>query len=159
MAQYIPMVVGGLQAASMAGDMASKYGPSVVRGVKSLANNLFSSSKRKSAMEYVKGLSKPKGWSRLANDVVSGAKKASKFIESGKAIKTIKGVAGDAQQVLDVAKPLIGDKYHSQATSAISQGVGQAQHFHDIAHSYNEQGKQLANQFSQQMATRPRLTG
>ena len=56
------------------------------------------------------------------------------------AIKTAKQVAGDAQNILDVAKPLIGDKYHSQASNAISQGMGKVQHYHDIANTYNEQG-------------------
>ena len=157
MAQYLPAVVGGLSAASMAGDLASKYGPSVVRGVKSIANNLFSSKKRQSAAQYVKGLTKPKGWQRLGNDVVSGAKKVSGFISSGKGLKYAKDLAGDVQQIADVAKPLIGDKYHSQISSGIKQGVDTASHYHDIANQYNETGKQLANQFQQQMNARPRL--
>lgn len=151
--QYAPAAIG---AASMGMDFAQKYGSSI----KGMANNLFSRRKRQSAMDYMKGLTKPKGIKKLFTQDIPGAVKgASKLITSGKVMKGVKDFAGDAQAVLNVAQPLIGDKYHSQISGAIQKGVGQAQQWHDVANSYNEQGKQLANQFSQQIASRPRLTG
>lgn len=135
---YAPQIISGL---GLAHQMGSKYG----HHVKRLANNLFSAKKRKSAMNYMKGLTKPKGMKKLVKD-------ASQLITSGKLMKGVNEVAGDAQSVLNASKGLIGDKYHSQASALIKQGTSQAQHFHDIAHNYNEQGKQLHTQFTNQMS-------
>ena len=150
MAQYIPAVLSGIQAASTASDLAQKYAPDV----KHLADNLFSSGKRQSAMQYIKGLGSVKGIKKLVTeDIPHVVKKASKYITSGKFIKGVKNVASDAGAVLDVAKPLLGDETHGKLSSALQSGVSQAEHFHDIAHGYNEQGKQLVNQFKDQLKT------
>lgn len=150
-AEYGPTAI---TAATTGYSLGKKYLPGMIRGAKSLANNLFSNTKRKSAMEYVKGLSKPKGWARLAQDGFNAAKGASNYIASGKAMKGINEVAGDAKTLLNASHKLIGDKYHSQASSAINRGLNAATKWHDVANQYNETGKQLANQFQNQITKR-----
>ena len=101
-----------ISAASTAYGVGKKYVPGMVRGVKSLANNLFSSGKRKSAVQYVKGLSKPKGWAKLAQDSANAVKSASGLITSGKLMKGVNEVAGDVKGVIDASKGLLGYSYY-----------------------------------------------
>lgn len=156
MAQVLPLVARygpqAITAATTAYHIGKKYVPSIVHGVKTLANNLFSSGKRKSAMDYVKGLAKPKGLAKLiTKDIPGVAKSASNLISSGKLMKGVSNVASDANSLIGASKGLLGDKYSSKATALVNKGVSQASHFHDIASKYNEQGKHLANQFTSQM--------
>jgi hypothetical protein len=150
-AEYGPQAIS---AASTGYTLGKKYIPKMIGGVKRLANNLFSNTKRRSAKDYVKGLSKPKGWARLAKDSVGVAKGASDFISSGKLMKGVNEVAGDARTLVGASKGLIGDKYYNKAMSSIDNRVNQVKHFHDVANQYNEQGKQLANQFQNQLMKR-----
>lgn len=141
--EYAPHI---MSAASTAYNVGKNYVPHIKR----LANNLFSAKKRRSAMDYVRGLAKPKGLKKLVTkDLPTAVKGASNLISSGKLMKGVSQVAQDAHTVLGASKPLLGDKYQ-QATSMVNQGVSKAQHFHDIASKYNEQGKQLATQFDKQ---------
>lgn len=130
-----------------AGKTAYSLGQKYLPKVKSLANNLFSAPKRRSAMDYMRNLTNPKGMKKLiTKDIPSVAKGASNLISSGKLLKGAQEIAGDANTMLNASQKLIGDKYHSQATSLVNKGMGQAERFHDIASKYNEHGKQLANQ-------------
>lgn len=149
--EYAPMAIS---AGSSAMKFGQKYGPSVVRGVKSLANNIFSAGKRKSAVQYVKGLSKPKGWAKLAQDSAKAVKSASGLITSGKLMKGVNEVAGDMKGVLDASKGLLGNERHGALVNKVNQSQSQLQNWHDVAHSYNETGKQLANQFQNQIMKR-----
>jgi hypothetical protein len=151
MAQFAPMIGTALEYAPYAisaGKTAYAMGQKYAPHVKRLANNLFSAGKRKSAMQYVKGLTKAKGLQKLVTkDLPSVAKSTSKLISSGKLMKGVKEVAGDARTVLNASQKLIGDKNYSRASALIDRGQDQATRYHDIANSYNEQGKQLASQF------------
>jgi hypothetical protein len=144
MADKIALAAGALGLANTAYDTVSKYAPNI----KGIANNIFSSKKRKSAMHYIKNLASPKGLKKLlTHDIGYVAGKASKFISSGKGLKALHNISGDVQNVLDSAKPLMSDDTHKSISNAVKNVNDKATHFHDVAQQYNEQAKDLATQW------------
>ncbi len=139
--KYGPYAVQGAQ-------FIGKHGPSVFRGVKRLANNLFSKQKRQNAKEYLKGLTKPKGMNRLVNDVKKGVSKASDYIASGKIGKHIADASNEANNMINMARPLLGNGQADHYSNMISQGANKLNSWNDTINKYNEQGRQLTNQFS-----------
>ena len=91
---------------------------------------------------------------RTTNDTVNAAKNVSGLITSGKVLNTVKDVAGDARNLVNASKGLIGNNAHSQALSLIDRSQNKANNFHEIANKYNEQAKQLGSQFDKQMMVR-----
>ena len=145
----------GFQAASAAGigsELYDKYKPKV----KGVANHVFSKRKRKSALGYIKKLGTVRGMKKfVTKDAMKAAKGASKYISSGKLLKTVSGVADDARMLTDAARPLMGDEMHHSITSKIGQGQDKISHFHQLAENYNEQGKGLHDSFKD--ALKPKM--
>lgn len=143
MAQYLSMIPTAISAVSAGASLVDKYAPKI-RG---LANNIFSKRKRHSAMHYIKNLGTAKGFKKLiTHDIGDVAGKASKIITSGKVLKGITNVSNDLQNVANMARPLVGNS----ASKAIGNAQSRLTRFHDVAHQYNEQGKELATHFNRQ---------
>lgn len=148
---------GALQAANALGVgsmLYSKYKPKV----KGLANHVFSKRKRHSALNYVKKLGTAKGLKKfVTKDAIKAGKGASKYVASGKLLKTVGGVADDARLISNVAHStgMIGSDTHRAIHSNISKGQGTVSHYHQIAEKYNEQGKQLHDSFKD--ALKPKM--
>lgn len=99
-------------AASAIQSIFSKYSPKF----KTLGN-LLSSKKRKSAMEYFKGLSKPKGIARLVTkDLPYVLGKAEQAITSGKALKALTEGAADISDVLQAVEGVTGKNRYTEGT-------------------------------------------
>lgn len=148
---------GALQAANALGVgsmMYDKYKPKI-RGA---ANHIFSKRKRKSALNYVKKLGTARGMKKfVTKDLGKATKGVSKYISSGKLLKTVGGVADDARMITDVARPMIGDEMHHKIHSGISKGQDSVSHYHQIAENYNEQGKQIHEGFKDALKPRPQM--
>ena len=140
--QAAPAVLSAIDAGYQ---FASKYAPKI-RG---MANNIFSKRKIQSAMHYVKNLASPKGLKKLFTmNLGHDTKEASKYISSGKFVKGLGSVSHDLNNVVSATKPLIGDSAHQSISNTLDKAQGQLTHFHDVAHQYNESGKELATQWN-----------
>lgn len=148
---------GALSAANALGvgsSMYEKYKPKI----KGLANHIFSKKKRHSALNYVKKLGTAKGLKKfVTKDAGKAVKGASKYISSGKLLKTVGGVADDARMLADAARPMIGDEMHHKIHSGISKGQDSVSHYHQMAEHYNEQGKQIHEGFKDALKPKPQM--
>lgn len=102
-------------------------------GASKLANLAFTKRGRKmSANAFLSKLKHP----------VKSIKQASKYIASGKALKTIENAANKAGTALDIAEGISG-KDLSSAREAVAGAHQTSKHYHDTLAMYNSQGRQL----------------
>lgn len=121
-------------------DIAKKYAPTV----KKLANHVFSKNKLSSALKYMKNIPTKQGVKNLISDVPKALKGASKFISSGKALKAVKGVAGDVKQIGNIVSeisPELGGKISDLA----DVGEQNITHYHEQLENFNKGANTLYN--------------
>jgi hypothetical protein len=145
MAAAVPLVEAAmaeapniLAAASMANELATKYGPKVSGAV----NHLFDlGRKRKSAATYLKGLGTKKGLKRfITKDLGRGLK------QSGQVIGEVAHFANDVNDMTQGGEKggLVG-QHANKIASAIGKGANHATRYHQLAEGYHDQGKSLVS--------------
>lgn len=132
------------QAAQLSHHLYKKYKP----GVKRVANHVFSKHKRKSALNYARGLGTKKGLHKfVSKDLGRAAGATSKYIKSGKALKAAQGVSHDLSRMVDIANPYLEDDQYQAMKSGLKSFDKHASHYHQIAEKYNEHGDKIQNMF------------
>jgi hypothetical protein len=122
-------IATGLGAMALGQHLKDKYGHKVGK----MANTFFSAKGRKSAKH---------GLQRAIKHPMRTTRHVSKYISSGKLLKSVSGLADDAHAVAGMAGQVTG-RDMSDVHQAIESGKGQATHYHQIAEGYNEQAKDL----------------
>lgn len=127
-----------LAAASMASEMAQKYGPKV-RGA---VNHLFHMSrKRKSAFSHLKKLGHRRGLKHfLSRDLGRGLKHA------GSAIAHVGAMANEVSNMTGQGSQggALGAHAH-KISLAVGAGAKQATRYHQLAEKYHDHGRQLVS--------------
>jgi len=134
--------------------MFDKYKPKI----KGSANHIFSKRKRKNALNYIKKLGTAKGLKKfVTKDAMKAAKGASKYVSSGKLLKSVGDIASDAGTLANVAHStgMISDDTHKSIHSGIGKGQDAVSHYHQIAENYNEAGKDIHDSFKDALKPKP----
>ncbi len=138
---YGPMAIQGAQ---LGHHLYKKYKP----GVKRVANHVFSRDKRKSALNYTKGLGTKKGLHKfITKDLGKAAGATSEYIKSGKALKHATGVTHDLGRIVDVANPLLKDEDYDYLKKGLKTADKHISHYHQLAEKYNEKGDKIQEMY------------
>lgn len=161
MAMALPALAAGGEAALTALGTAAPYinaamgvdflGRKYGSKLKGLANNVLNiRGKAKSAKHYIKKLGTGKGLKKfVTKDIPKAAKKASKFIESGKLLEGVRDVAADIGTVGNIASSLGHEELGKNISNIGSQVQSTGEHYHDVLNQYNEAGKEAVHQFKE----------
>lgn len=121
-------------AAKLFHHVGAKYLPTVKRSV----GHLFSSRSRQTAKDYLRGLTTKKGITQaVTKDIPSAAKAASKYVRSGKMIKSAKEVASDTSKLVGAVEGVTGpSKYTKGVQKAVETGLSTVQGVHEHANKF-----------------------